>query len=407
MGWLRCAANLCNRTPRFNYNQPTRPLQNSRATCSRVGTIEHSKGLSMTGARRNPRRLPTTALDVARRAGISRSAVSRTFTEGASVAPATRKKVLAAARALKYRPNLFARSLKTRRSNILGLAVSGLDNQIYPDVVQRFSEEFSNAGYRVLLFITHGSAGPDPLVDELLKHRLDALILASSSVSSGLAEECRDAGVPVIMYNNVDPRSDVTSITATNALGSRTVAAFLAAAGHRRFGYIAGLRTDSSSYERDRAFSSYLRKHGLPEPLRAQGQFSFDGAIEATRTLLRLEQPPDALFCANDHMALAALQVARFEFGLIPGKDISIVGFDNAPIAAWPSFQLTTYSQPTARMVARTIELIRASLEHELPRGLHEQLPGELMVRSSARLPPTGVSVDSDGAQIWRPAMPL
>jgi DNA-binding LacI/PurR family transcriptional regulator len=199
------------------------------------------------------------------------------------------------------------------------LAVSGLDNQIYPDVVQRFSEEFSKAGYRVLLFITRGSAGPDPLVDELLKHRLDALILASSSLSSGVAEECRDTGVPVIMYNNVNPRRDVTSITATNALVARTIAAFLAAAGHRRFGYIAGLKSDSSSYERDRAFRSYLRKHGLGEPLRAQGQFSFDGAIEATRSLLRLEQPPDALFCANDYMALAALQVARFEFGLVPG----------------------------------------------------------------------------------------
>jgi hypothetical protein len=97
-------------------------------------------------------------------------------------------------RDLKYRPNLFARALITQRSSIVGLAVSGLDNQFYPEVVQRFSEEFAKAGYRLLLLVTHGTAGPDPLLNELLKYRLDALILASSSVSSGLAEACRRAG---------------------------------------------------------------------------------------------------------------------------------------------------------------------------------------------------------------------
>jgi len=349
------------------------------------------------------RRRPATALDVARLAGISRSAVSRTYTEGASVAPVTRKKVLAAAKTLKYRPNLFARALSTQRSNIVGLAVSGLDNQFYPEVVQRFSEEFAKVGYRLLLFVTHGTAGPDPLLDELLKYRLDALILASSSVSSGLAESCRQAGVPVIMYNNINPSSDVPSIAATNRLGSRTVAAFLVAGGHRRFAYIAGFKEDSSSFERERGFSSYLVKRGLGLPVRAEGQFSFEGAIHATRSLLTSSKRPDAIFCANDHMALAALQVARVEFGLSPGKDISIVGFDNALISAWPNFQLTTYSQPTERMVARAISLIRESLAGKALRGVHEELPGELLVRSSARLPATGVVRSPTGALIWNP----
>ena len=310
---------------------------------------------------------------------------------------------MAAAKTLKYRPNLFARALITRRSNIVGLAVSGLDNEFYPEVVQRFSEEFAKVGFRLLLFVTHGTAGPDPLLDELLKYRLDALILASSSVSSGLAESCQQAGVPVIMYNNVNPSSDVPSIAATNRLGSKTVAAFLVAGGHRRFAYIAGFKEDSSSYERERGFSSYLVKHGLGLPVRAEGQFSFAGAAQATRTLLKSPKPPDAIFCANDHMALAALQVARLEFGQSPGKDISIVGFDNAPISGWPNFQLTTYSQPTERMVARAISLIRESLAGKALSGLHEELPGELLVRSSARRPATGLKQSLAGNLIWTP----
>jgi DNA-binding LacI/PurR family transcriptional regulator len=358
--------------------------------------------VTRTKTKKSPRR-PATALDVARLAGISRSAVSRTYTEGASVAPATRKKVLVAAKTLKYRPNLFARALITQRSNIVGLAVSGLDNQFYPEVVQRFSEEFAKVGFRLLLFVTHGTAGPDPLLDELLKYRLDALILASSSVSSGLAEACRQAGVPVIMYNNVNPRSDVPSIAATNRQGSRTVAAFLVAGGHRRFAYIAGFKEDSSSFERERGYSSYLVKHGLGLPVRAEGQFSFEGAVQATRTLLKLPKRPDAIFCANDHMALAALQTARVEFGLSPGKDISIVGFDNAAVSAWPAFQLTTYSQPTERMVARAIALIRESLKGRTLRGIHEELTGELLVRASARVPAAGVIDGPNGTLVWTP----
>ena len=351
--------------------------------------------------RRTPRE-PATSDDVARLAGVSRSAVSRTFTEGASVSEPMRRKVLEAARRLKYRPNLFARSLKTRRSNILGLAVSTLDNQYYPDILQRFSEEFARLGYRLLLFVTHGSTGHDPLLDELLKYRLDGLILASSSVSSALAEECISAGVPVVMFNNVDPASKVPCVECTNELGARTVAEFLIAAKHRRFGFIAGLQNNSTSYERERAFTEYLVAQGFPAPAREDGEFSFAGAIRATRNLLKLRQPPDAIFCTNDHMALAALQVAREEFGRRPGEDISIVGFDNVPVAEWPCFGLTTYAQPAADLVARTVKIIQRSLEEGVPRGLYEQLPGELIVRTSARVPRNGIIHTADGLRIWR-----
>ena len=351
---------------------------------------------------RRSRRQPATSEDVARAAGVSRSAVSRTFTDGASVSEPTRRRVLEAARKLNYRPNLFARSLKTRRSNILGLAISALDNQYYPEIVQRFSGEFARLGYRRLLFITQGGTGPDPLLDELLKYRLDGIILASSSVSSALAEECLRAGVPVVMFNNIDPASKVPTVECANEPAAKTVAEFLVAGKHRRFGFIAGLPNDSTSYERERAFTECLLAKGLHAPAREDGEFTFAGAVRATRNLLKLKQPPDAIFCTNDHMALAALQVARGEFGLVPGENISIVGFDNAPIADWPCFGLTTYAQPTADLVSRTIRIIQLSLANELPNPLHECLPGELIVRTSARLPRSGVIQTADGLRIWR-----
>ncbi|MGC3982445.1 MAG: LacI family DNA-binding transcriptional regulator [Steroidobacteraceae bacterium] len=360
------------------------------------------QGTQKKRAKRPARNKPASAHDVARVAGVSRSAVSRTFTEGASVAPATRKRVLEAAKTLKYRPNLFARSLITNRSNIIGVAVSQLDNQHYPAVVQMLSEELAKAGYRILLFITRGSQGHDPVVDELLRYRLDALILASSSLSSALAEECRAAGVPVIMFNNVDTASDVASVAGTNVLGARTIAAYFAAAGHRRFGYISGVEGDSTDQERQAGFTSYLLEKGMTAPICVSGHFTFDGALQATRTLLNRPKPPNAIFCVNDHTALAALQVARTEFNLEPGKDISIVGFDNVSVAAWPCFSLTTYSQPTVLMVARTIELMRRALEHPESAVVHARVRGELIVRNSARVPRSGIVTKSDGTKIWQ-----
>jgi DNA-binding LacI/PurR family transcriptional regulator len=125
--------------------------------------------------------------------------------------------------------------------------------------------------------------------------------------------------------------------------------------------------------------------------------------MQATRTLLQKKHAPDAIFCVNDHAALAALQVVRAEFGREPGKDISIIGFDNVPIADWPCFALTTYSQPMARMVARTIELIQQSLDHGAHACVHERIRGDLIVRSSARLPRSGIIKSEDGSSIWRP----
>lgn len=328
-----------------------------------------------------------TAYDVARLAGVSQSAVSRTFTDGASVSPATREKVMEAAAALRYRPSHMARSLKTGRSLIVGVAVTSVDNLFYPQVLEALADALRGVGYRMLLFVTHGDTNFDPALDELLRYRVDALILASTSLSSPLAEECRQSGVPVVMFNNIDPDSAMASVTGDNRKGGETIAAFMHAAGHRRFGFIAGVESSSTSQQRELGFTGYLTAQGLQPPMRAVSQFQPGLAMQATRDLLKRPDAPDALFCVNDHMALAAMDVARHEFGLEVGKDISIIGFDNIGLSAWPSFGLTTYSQPVDRLVAETMALLTEAMAdaNALPRKI--MVGGELIVRTSARLP--------------------
>ncbi|MDB6048258.1 MAG: LacI family transcriptional regulator [Pseudomonas sp.] len=338
-------------------------------------------------------RRPVTAHDVAKLAGVSQSAVSRTYTKGASVAAKTREKVEAAATTLGYRPNFVARSLITRRSNLIGVVVPSMANPFYSEVLEALSKAFEAMEYRVLLFSTVTNGDSDPILEDVLRHRVEAVILVSAVLSSHFAEECKQTGLPVVLLNRKNDSEAVSSVTSDNAQGGALIADFLISTDHKRLAFIAGNEGSSTSRDRERSFSQRLIHHGFPSPLREVGNYNFQTAMEATRRLLSYATPPDAIFCANDLMAIAALNVVTRECGLVPGKDISIVGFDNIEMANWPLIGLTTYQQPIDQLVQRTVDIIRAQLEMITTPSIQEVLPGQLIVRDSARRPETGLSV--------------
>lgn len=338
----------------------------------------------VTGGKDKPRRR-VTATDVARKAGTSQSAVSRVFTPGASVSPELRKRVMEAARTLGYRPNAIARTLITRRSRIVAVAMGYLNNQFYPDVLEALSSRFQERGYQILLFTGHQGQVADPVFEQVMRYQVDAIILASTMLSSALARECRQAGVPVVMLNRTTGDPDVSSVTGDNERGGREVAQFLAAGGHRRPAFIAGIEESSTSRDRERGFLAGLRGAGLGEPMRAVGHYTFDGAAAATRMLLKRKTRPDAIFCANDHMAIACMEVARHEFGLSIPDDLSIVGFDDVGPARWHSFDLTSFSQPLEPMVDAAVSMVTDLLEDPALSARHAVIQGKLIVRGSAR----------------------
>ena len=331
-----------------------------------------------------PRRRAT-AHDVARAAGVSQSAVSRSFTAGASVSADVRARVMAAAAELGYRPNLTARSLITRRSHTIGIAVSYMENQFYPSVLESLSLEFAKAGYRLLLFTGQTGQDSDPVLDTILHHQVDAVLLASTTLTSHFAEECQRAGVPVVLLNRRTESEAVSSVTGDNVTGGRAIARLLAERGHAACAFMAGLENSSTSQEREAGFSAGLAEAGLAPARREVGHYSFEGARAAMRRLLGAPNRPDAVFCANDHMALAALETARSEYSLLPGRDISIVGFDDVPLAGWPSFGLTTYSQPVGRMVEHVLAITLGHLQAEEYVPVREVVQGELVLRASVR----------------------
>jgi len=326
---------------------------------------------------------PSTAYDVARAAGVSQSTVSRAFTPGASISPQTLEKVVSAAKSLGYQPNLIARTLITRRSNIIGLALAHMDNEFYAMLLNALNDELAPLGRRLLLFSGDPRGESDPMLSEILKYQVDAIILASTTLSSSLAEDCRAAGIPIILINRASAAKGVSTITGDNIVGACMIADFLMRGGHRQLAVVAGLENSSTSREREEAFIRQVVSAGHSRPYRAVGHYQADATRAAVRQLLAGPNAPDGIFCANDFMAFVAIEVARYEFGLDVGRDISIIGFDNVQSAASPCWALTTFSQPVRAMAQAASMLIQSGEEIEL----HQRVPGELIVRGSARIP--------------------
>jgi DNA-binding LacI/PurR family transcriptional regulator len=337
-----------------------------------------------------PRARRPTAHDVAQLAGVSQSAVSRAFTAGASISAEARGKIMEAARQLGYRPNLIARSLITQRTGTIGVAMGYMENQFYPAILERLSEAFGAAGYRVLLFTPGPDGNPDPILDEVLRYQVEAVVLASARLTSHFASECAQARVPVVLLNRRTEDEGVSSVTGQNRIGARTVAAFLATGGHRRLAFVAGLEDSSTSLEREQGFTEGLQQFGVAPPLRGVGHYDFEASCRAARALLSRPDRPDGIFCANDHTAFAVMQTARAEFGLVVGRDVSVVGFDDVPLASWPAFDLTTYSQPVGLMAERVVAVTLQHLSERNCGAVREVVPGTLMVRGSARIPAGG-----------------
>ena len=204
------------------------------------------------------------AQDVADLAQVSQSAVSRTFTPGASVSEQTRRKVLAAAQKLGYRPNALARSLITRRSRIVALVMSYLENQFYPLVIEQLSQKLQKEGYHVLMFIAEVDEAADGVLAEILQYQVDGIVMASAMLSPNVARSCAEVGVPVVQFNRVSilgglARHASSSVTSDNYAGGQLVARLLVERGYRRFGFLAGLEDSSTSIERERGYRDALR----------------------------------------------------------------------------------------------------------------------------------------------------
>jgi DNA-binding LacI/PurR family transcriptional regulator len=326
-----------------------------------------------------------TSYDVAQLAGVSQSAVSRCFRPGASISPATKARVLQAAKTLGYLPNAIASGLITRRSNLVAVLISNLTNLYYPEVLAEITQRLSERDIRVLLFTLQAESDVDATLSQVWRYRVDGAIVAAR-LSANQLKDFTKRRVPVVLYNRFGEGEPVASVCCDSAAGERQLVDRLVAARHGVFGIITGPEDSFVSQERVRAARARLAEHGF-EPLIEPGAFDYGSGGAGLRCLMeRSDGRLDALICANDLMAIGAIDTARRELRIEPPNQLSIVGFDGVGPAAWGSYRVTTIRQPVHRMTDAAVQMLVERIEDpDLPPEVRT-FAGALIQGESARL---------------------
>jgi len=337
-----------------------------------------------TNSRKKRAAAGVTAHDVARVLGVSQSTISRAFTVSASISRETKARVMEAATALGYQPNIIARSLITRRSNIVAIVMANLVDPFYPVVLDELTQQIQARGRQILLFVPSPPQDVDDILPTLLQYQVDAIVITSATVSSAMARACAARKTPVVLLNRYVPGLEIHAVSCDNVAAGRTVADFLADRGHARPAFVAGLPGASTNLDRQRGFLARLGERGVGPCLQEEGgDYTFEAGFTATRRLLRQREHPDAIFYASDIMAVGGMEALR-EASLRVPHDVSVIGFDDVPLAAWPSHGLTTVRQPVKDMVAAAIEVVGLDNVPPIMRAPTTRLiRGELVERSS------------------------
>lgn len=326
-----------------------------------------------------------TARDLAQRIGVATSTVTRAFDAQSRISAKLRERILAIADELGYRPNAIARSLNQRRTGIVALVMGDMANPFYPALLEAFSLKLRQTGRQLLLFVVPPGGVADELMPQVLQYQVDAVVVTAARLSSHMADLCARQGVAVVFMNRRVEDPSVWSVCCDNQRMAAEVAEYLVGQQRRACAFVCGDSSVSTTADRLRGFEQGLAVHGQSLVACVEGGYTYEGGRDAAAKLFRAEQPAiDAVFCANDVMALGVLSYLRMNTTLRVPKDVAVVGFDDIRAAAWPENDLTTVHQPMNQMIDCAIRLLgEGRPDASVNQALHE-VPGRLVIRSSA-----------------------
>lgn len=325
---------------------------------------------------------PPSSTDVARAAGVSQSAVSRAFTPGARIAQATRAKILEAAEALGYRPNLLPKILQTNRSGIVAVVVGGFYNPYFAMTLEAFSKALTARGLQMMLVRVESDRILDGVVDQLAGYRVDAVVSALALTSQDAADQLSKLRIPIVTLNSDLAGDWIRSVSSDNFAAGAAAARLLYERGGTRFGFVAGPADSPAQVAREAGFAHGLEALGLPPAMRAGGGYDHASGARAARDLFAGADRPDALFCANDLAAFGVIDVLREDFCLSAPGDVLVIGYDNLDMAQWGPYRLTSFDQDIKAHVAAAMELL------DLEAGatcVARVVPSRLVERESTR----------------------
>lgn len=359
----------------------TRPTMTNTTPSIEASANEH-KALIVREARR------VTSYDVALVAGVSQSAVSRCFQPGASVSKSTLARVMKVASLLDYIPNAAARSLITRRSNMVAVMITSQANLYYPELLAELSQQIGARGKRVLLFTLPRETDVERVLADVWQYQVDGVVAAARLTEQHIAEFERRR-MPLVLFNRSAREHAVNTVTCDHREAGRMLVSRLAEAGHQRFGIIAGNGDSTVATERQRGACERLAELGLPPPVVAPGQSDYASGVAGLKTIIAaMGAVPDAIICGSDVMAIGCLDCARHELGIEVPRQLSVAGFDAVEPSNWLSYNLTTLRQPVAKMAAAAAELLCAVIDGPAAGTERRVFSAQFIEGATARLQP-------------------
>lgn len=334
--------------------------------------------------------MDVTIKDIAREAGVTHTTVSRALRGSSLISVETSERIHQIAAAMGYQPSAAARSLKTNRSQVLGVIVSHIADPFFSEILQGIDEIAQQSGYSLFIAAAqHDRAREEGIVKTMREHRVDGVIICSTPFSAEQSQLLKSSNTPLVVINNQSAEDYRYSIYHDDVDGSRQVVQHLIKLGHRRIAYLGNSQSGRTTLDRLTGFRQEMETAGLAVATEyvyeVPGSRPEDG-VSASTYFLNLPQPPTAIFCFNDMLAIGVLHGLQ-NSGIRVPEDISIVGFDNIVFSAYTKPALTTLDQPKHYIGAEAARLILGLLDttpdNAPPKQEIRKLKGSLLVRQS------------------------
>jgi LacI family transcriptional regulator len=344
----------------------------------------------------------STLKDVAREAHVSMATVSRALNGTGAVTEGIRLRVLEAAARLHYVPNSTAQSLMTRRTQTIGLMLQSLYGEFFSELIRGIDIAARDRGLHLLISSTHRDAAEAGTALNTLIGRVDGLLVMSPYVNGRFLQERVRSSLPIVLISTIDADHTHTSFYVDNYSSAYAMVAHLVACGHRSIAHITGPEMNVDAQERLRGYRAALSRE-LPEAAEhvLRGDFTEESGYRAGRELLAAAERPNAVFAANDMMAIGCL-CALTEAGLRVPQDIALAGFDDIPTARFVVPALTTVRVRIADLGGRALDRLAMAIDNRSQfEPITETVAAELIIRASCGAPvhPTMGSARSAAVQ--------
>ncbi|MBF0528703.1 MAG: LacI family DNA-binding transcriptional regulator [Deltaproteobacteria bacterium] len=327
-----------------------------------------------------------TIKDIAAAINLSYATVSRALNDHPKISQSTKALVNETAEKLGYYPNFFAKSLAKKKSNLIGLLVYDFQNTFYPELTKAIQDSAEELGYWVIQANTDDQLRKtESLVNSMISTGVEGIIFASVRLDDTVVERLIERQFPVVMANRRLGREVGDYVVMDNRYGAFLAVDHLIDFNYRRIAMIKGPDYVSTGIERFQGYLDALEKNGIAKDdgLIIDGFFNEESGYQATRRLMRLEKPPEAIFCADDEIALGSLR-ALDEMHLVVPNDVAMVGFDDSHLSSHPRLQLTTVKQDVKKIGQLVTDLLIRRIDDPVKSNERIILQPNLIIRQSS-----------------------